>query len=192
MVPRIVTVPRLTQPKSFAKISPNYIRLQPHLNLPRQEHYELSQVDLAFLRAHSPRFQLKGVAVLSEGFMQSLVVDLERRAGRGEVLPRNKGWLNSFVERECRELMGMPWYEEFATVLYNYWKTRREELKFPMWRPLWRPGPTDYGHLLAFKTREKETRNLRRGNRVVEDEIIVELYEEFELALKLTDRIELR
>lgn len=46
-----------------------------------------------------------------------------------------------------------------------------------MLRPLWRPNPEEYNHLLAFKPREKEKRNLRRTNRLAEDEIAQELEE---------------
>ena len=60
----------------------------------------------------------------------------------------------------------MPNYEQFTDVFYNYWKNRREELKFPMLRELWHPNPDEYNHLLAFKPREKEKRSLRRNNRI--------------------------
>lgn len=46
--------------------------------------------------------------------------------------------------------------------------------------------------MLAFRPRAKETRSLRRANRVVESEIIEELYEEFDLAVKLVDRVHMR
>jgi len=38
-VPKIETVPRVTVPKRFARITPNYIRLPPQLNLPLASHY---------------------------------------------------------------------------------------------------------------------------------------------------------
>lgn len=44
-------------------------------------------------------------------------------------------------------------YDQFTDVFYNYWKNRREELKFPMLRELWHPGPDEFSHLLAFKPR---------------------------------------
>lgn len=46
--------------------------------------------------------------------------------------------------------------------------------------------------MLAFRPREREKRSLRRANRVVEDEIIEELFEEFELAHKVVDRVQMR
>lgn len=46
--------------------------------------------------------------------------------------------------------------------------------------------------MLAFRPREREKRSLRRTNRVVEDEIIEELFEEFDLASKVVDRIQMR
>jgi hypothetical protein len=57
--------------------------------------------------------------------------------------------------------------ELFADTVYNYWKNRREELKFPLLRLLWKPNPDEYGHMLAFRPREREKRSLRRTNRVV-------------------------
>lgn len=92
-------------------------------------------------------------------------------------LPRSKGWFMNFLEREHRELLEMEGVEVFAETVYNYWKNRREELKFPLLRQLWRPSPDEYNHMLAFRPRERDKRSLRRTNRVVEDEIIEELYE---------------
>jgi hypothetical protein len=46
--------------------------------------------------------------------------------------------------------------------------------------------------MLAFRPREREKRSLRRTNRIVEDEIIEELYEEFDLAHKIVDRVQMR
>jgi len=46
--------------------------------------------------------------------------------------------------------------------------------------------------MLAFRPREREKRSLRRANRVVEDEIIEELFEEFDVASKIVDRVQLR
>lgn len=31
--------------------------------------------------------------------------------------------------------------EQLAETVYNYWKNRREELKFPLLRLLWKPNP---------------------------------------------------
>ena len=61
-----------------------------------------------------------------------------------------------------------------------------------MLRVLWRPSADEYNHMLAFRPRERDKRSLRRTNRIVEDEIIEELYEEFSLAQKVVDRIQLR
>lgn len=37
-----------------------------------------------------------------------------------------------------------------------------------MLRQLWHPNPEEYNHLMAFKPREKDKRNLRRA-RIAED-----------------------
>ena len=42
VTPEIKTINRITQVKPFAKINPNYIRLQAHLNLPKLNDYELT------------------------------------------------------------------------------------------------------------------------------------------------------
>jgi hypothetical protein len=130
--------------------------------------------------------------VLSEAFLRKSIVELELRAGKEMILPRNKGWFMNFLEKEQRELLEMEGVEVFADTVYNYWKNRREELKFPLLRQLWRPSADEYNHMLAFRPRERDKRSLRRTNRIVEDEIIEELYEEFDLALKAVDRIQMR
>jgi len=86
----------------------------------------------------------------------------------------------------------MPDFQEFASLLFNYWKSRREELKFPLWRPLWRPADNEFNHMLAFKAREKRSRNLRRTNRFDDTELILELHEEYRNASLLCERIQLR
>lgn len=41
-VPEIENVPKVGEVKPFAKMTPNYIRLPAHLNLPLASHYELT------------------------------------------------------------------------------------------------------------------------------------------------------
>jgi len=82
-------------------------------------------------------------------------------------LPRNKGWIMSFLEKENKDVLQWEGVELFADTVYNYWKNRREELKFPLLRLLWKPNPDEYNHMLAFRPREREKRSLRRTNRVV-------------------------
>jgi hypothetical protein len=57
---------------------------------------------------------------------------------------------------------------------------------------LWRPNPDEFNHLLAFKPREKEKRNLRKTTRISEDDILAELNDEFLLAKEITERVEMR
>lgn len=152
----------------------------------------MSQVDHIFLKSNENRFLFKGKKVLSEAFLRKCIVELEMKAGKDMNLPRSKGWLTSIIERDFKELLEMENLEQFAEIIYNYWKNRREELKFPLLRVLWRPSADEYNHMLAFRPRERDKRSLRRTNRVVEDEIIEELYEEFSLAQKVVDRIQLR
>ena len=92
----------------------------------------------------------------------------------------------------CAQYVAMDSIEQFAEMVYNYWKNRREELKFPLLRQLWKPNPDEYNHMLAFRPREREKRSLRRTNRIVEEEILEELYDEFDLATKIVDRIQMR
>lgn len=81
-------------------------------------------------------------------------------------MPRSKGWMMGFLERQASELLQMDNLETFAETVYNYWKNRREELRFPLLRQLWRPNPDEYNHLMAFRLRERgEKRSLRRTNR---------------------------
>ena len=98
----------------------------------------------------------------------------------------------AFLEQEYKDVLGYENIDQFAENVYNYWKNRREELKFPLLRMLWKPNPDEYNHMLAFRPRQREKRSLRRTNRVVEDEIIEELYEQFDVASKIVDRIQMR
>jgi hypothetical protein len=120
------------------------------------------------------------------------MVELESRAGRDNILPRSKGWIVGFIECGYKEVAAMPNFNEFTTLIYNYWKSRREELRFPLWRPLWRPADNEFNHMLAFKAREKRSRNLRRTNRLDESDLIQELYDECQNAAMLCERIQLR
>lgn len=78
--------------------------------------------------------------MLSEAFLRKCIVELEMKAGKDMTLPRSKGWLISIIERDFKELLEMENLEQFAEIIYNYWKNRREELKFPLLRVLWRPS----------------------------------------------------
>jgi|JI9StandDraft_1071089.scaffolds.fasta_scaffold334557_1 hypothetical protein len=64
-VPEIENVPKVGEVKPFAKMTPNYIRLPAHLNLPLASHYELTEVDLTFVKTHQDRFIHKGRQVLT-------------------------------------------------------------------------------------------------------------------------------
>lgn len=175
-VPKIETVPRASVVKTFARLTPNYIRLPAHLNLPLASNYELTEVDHTFLRSHQDRFVHRGRRALTPEFLQRAFVELELKAGKDMTLPRGKGWMTGFIEREHRELLEMGNVELFAEVVYNFWKNRREELRFPLLRALWRANPDEYNHMLAFRPRERDKRSLRRTNRVMEDEIVEELF----------------
>lgn len=185
-------MPKVGSVKPFARITPNYIRLPAHLNLPLANHYELTEVDLTFVKTHQDRFIFKGRQVLTAEFLTKAIIEMELKAGKDMTLPRSKGWMMSYIEAEHKDLLEMDSLEGFAEIIYNYWKNRREELKFPLLRQLWKPNPDEYNHMLAFRPREREKRSLRRTNRVVEDEIIEELYEEFDLAHKIVDRVQMR
>lgn len=104
-------------------------------------------------------------------------MELERRAGRDSVLPRSKGWIVEFLKLSYPKVAERQDFDQFAAILYNYWKSRREELRFPLWRPLWHPADNEFNHMLAFKAREKRARNLRRTNRQDETDLIQDLYD---------------
>jgi hypothetical protein len=140
-VPKIDIVKRVTEVKTFAKITPNYIRLPPHLNLPSPINYELTEVDHTFLKSHQDRFIFRGKRLLTADFMRRTFIELEMKAGKDMVIPRSKGWMMAFLEKENKELLNMENVETFADVVYNYWKNRREDLKFPLLRLLWKPNP---------------------------------------------------
>lgn len=66
LVPKIDEVKRVTEVKKFAKITPNYIRLPPHLNLPSAHQYELTEVDHVFVKSHQNRFIFNGKKILNQ------------------------------------------------------------------------------------------------------------------------------
>ena len=103
--------------------------------------YELNEVDHVFLQGHSNRFKLNGKTVLTPEFLSHAFIELELKAGKDPLLPRTKGWMTAYIEREHKHLLVMPNIEQLTEVFYNYWKNRREELKFPMLRQLWRLNP---------------------------------------------------
>ena len=80
--------------------------------------------------------------------------------------------MRTFLERYCKEVLQIDSAEELAEMIYSYWKNRREELKFPLLRLLWKSNPHEYNHMLAFRPRERGKRSLRRTNRSLEGQII--------------------
>lgn len=76
-VPKIENVRRqVTETKPHAKITPNYIRLPAHLNLPREDDYELTEVDHVFLQGHQDKFKLNGKTVLTQEFLSRAFIEL--------------------------------------------------------------------------------------------------------------------
>ncbi len=187
--PTIEVVKRITERKPFAVVPSNYIRIKPELNLPDPNVYELLELDYIFLEAYQNKFMLDGETVLTEEFLRDAITDLEKKAGKEKNIPRNKSRMMAFIEKERKNLSGYQKLEALTDCVYNYWRNRREELRFPLLRTLWRPSENENSHFLAFKARGKDQRNLRKLNRINEEEIIHELYEEFDIACKLADRV---
>lgn len=63
-------------------------------------HYELTEVEHVFVKTHTQKFKLEGKPVLNEDFLTAVFIELEMKAGKDPVIPRNKGWLVSYIERE--------------------------------------------------------------------------------------------
>ena len=53
--------------------------------------------------------------------------------------------MRTFLERYCKEVLQIDSAEELAEMIYSYWKNRREELKFPLLRLLWKHSPGTAG-----------------------------------------------
>lgn len=106
-IPEIQKMPRVGSVKPFAKVTPNYIRLPAHLNLPLASHYELTEVDLTFVKTHQDRFLHRGRQVLTPAFLAKAIIEMELKAGKEMSLPRSKGWMMTFIEAEHRELLEM-------------------------------------------------------------------------------------
>ncbi len=64
---------RLTNPKEFAIINSNYIRLPANLNLPKIDSYELTEVDYLFLIKLRKRDYLVSAGI-TEDFLQKVII----------------------------------------------------------------------------------------------------------------------
>ena len=102
MVPQIEIVTPAVVKKNFAKVTPNYIRLPASLNLPLSNRYELTEVDHTFVKTHQDRYIFKGKRILTLEFLENTIVEMELKAGKDMNLPRNKGWMMNFLERDYK------------------------------------------------------------------------------------------
>ena len=59
--------------------------------------------------------------------------------------------------------------ESLVNSLYNYWRNRREQLKFPLYRLYWRDDPYHADNLKPFKRRIIPRRNLRKFAEIDEE-----------------------
>lgn len=150
----------------------NYIRLTPELNLPRADKYELSEVDYIFLGANENKYLFGGKKIMTVELLERCFVELEIMTGRDfSTLPKSlKAKFKTFLEGYLDVMARMDKLDEFVDVIYNRWRSRRDELKNPLLRQLWRPQADDNSHFLAFRPRgnDKEKRNLRRINKANE------------------------
>lgn len=126
---------------------------------------------------------------------------MELLAGKDStVLPKDSDKkLKGLIEREYDYIIGMDNYEEFVKLVNTHWRNRRQELKTPLLRVLWKPNPEDNSHYLAFRPREKDEKEkkkqLRRHTKPTEEETIMNLegiQKEFEDAVGIADRIRMR
>ena len=103
--PQIETVESVGVHKEFAIISPNYIRLPAHLNLPSANHYELTEVDHTFVKTYQDKLIFRNKRILTPEFLQQVIIEMELKAGKDMNLPRSKGWMMVFIEREYKDLL---------------------------------------------------------------------------------------
>ena len=67
--------------------------------------YELNEVDHMFLHGHGHRFKFNNKPILNPEFLSKTFVEMEIRAGKDPVLPKNKSWMMEYLKREHSELM---------------------------------------------------------------------------------------
>ena len=194
--PRIEIVAAPSRSNNREGIPLNYVRLTEELNLPRADKYELSEVDHIFLSANENKFLFGGKKVMTVELIERCFVELEVMTGRDfSTLPKNlKARFKTFLEAQLDVMAKMERLDELVDLVYNRWRSRRDELKYPLLRQLWRPQADDTSHFLAFRPREKdkEKRNLRRINKANEEDARVHmegLLREMEKSQGLVERV---
>ena len=55
-------------------MTPNYIRLTPRLNLPQLVDYELTEVEIVFVKTHAERLKFKGRVILTKEFLSKAFI----------------------------------------------------------------------------------------------------------------------
>jgi hypothetical protein len=71
--------------------------LPAHLNLPKLIDYELTEVDHVFLKGHAEKYKFNGKVILTQEFLTKVFIEMELKAGKDPVIPRNKGWMTNFL-----------------------------------------------------------------------------------------------
>ncbi len=69
------------------------------LILPKLHDYELTEVDHVFLLGHQDKYKFNGKIVLTQDFLTKAFIELETKAGKSMDIPRNKGWMLTFIEK---------------------------------------------------------------------------------------------
>ena len=99
-VPNIQIIERITSRKSFARITPNYIRCSSALTLPKENHYELTEIDLCYLNSHNKNlFVLADENILTEDFFRNCIIELERKASQLTKFPLTAKWIKDYIDR---------------------------------------------------------------------------------------------
>lgn len=78
-----------------------------------------------FLQGHAHRFIFKNKPILNNDFLSKTFIEMENKAGKDPILPKNKSWMMSYLEKEHPDLLSYENIDQFAELLYNYWKNRR-------------------------------------------------------------------
>lgn len=125
------------------------------MNLPRADKYELSEVDFIFLTSNEGKFLFGGKKVLTVELLERCFVELEIMTGRDfSTIPKAlKSRFKTFLEAHLDVMSKMERFDEMVDLIYNRWRSRRDELKNPLLRQLWRPLIDDTSHFLAFRPR---------------------------------------
>lgn len=205
---REIVIPQRQIVEKLCDRPPECLRARPNIEyirtfkidcLPRQDVYNSTDVDEAFLKEVNAKLAASNTRIsktISLDNFENFVRDLELATERFEPVP-----LESAIAI-CKEKKYDSIMLENCEELYNYWRRQRKELKRPLLRRFWKVILADDNNpRAAFRPREKEKMRLRRSNKNLDANTVRKLknlYDEMDMirtevkAIGLRERMKLR